>query len=154
MKKMSRNLKLLVGAVVLLGVLLGVVLLVTLSSPTQTPSQKSLDYLKVFRSLSAIQSRVEVQKSNAANTTPLPDLNEAERLQIVQQSDGLIRQVELRPDGAIDVQAVIASNRQGDSAQSVSVHILLVLEKVGEKYDWHCFGEPVSALPKFCGKSP
>lgn len=148
----SRNLKLLAGTVVLLVILLAVVLLGTLSSPTPAPSKKSLDYLKVVRALSDTQSRVEAKKSNAVSaTTPFPDLSEAERQQIVQQADGLIRQVNLRPEGAIAVQAVIASNRQNDSTQSASISLLLVPERVGEKYEWRCFGEPVSALPTFCG---
>ena len=150
--QMSRNLKFLGIAVALLAVVLAGIVLITLSLPTPAPSKKSLDFLKVVQALSDTKSRVEAKKSNAASaTTLLPDLNEAERHQIVQQADGLIRQVNLRPEGAIAVQAVIASNSQNDSTQSVSISLLLVPERVGEKYEWRCFGEPISALPSFCG---
>jgi hypothetical protein len=148
---MSRNLNLLGGAIALLAILLAAVFFVTLSSPTPAPLQESLDYLKVVRALSGVQSRVEAQKSSSDSPTLLPDISEAERRQILQQAGGLIRQVNLRPDGAIAVQAVNASVQQNDSTPSASVRLLLVPERVGEKYDWHCFGEPVSALPTFCG---
>lgn len=148
---MKRRLKILWVSVVLAVVLAGVVLAI-LFSPTPAPPQKSINFLKVVRALTDLQGRVETKKSGADGAIPFPSLDESEVQKIVQQSEGLIRQVKLRSDGAIAVQANIASSQRNVEGKSSEVNVLLVPEKAEKGYYWRCFGEPISYLPTFCEK--
>lgn len=149
---MTRKIRVFAFVIALALVSIAAVVFLTLSSPTPVTSAKSLDYLKIVGSLSAIQGRVEAEK--AAKNDPLRSLSEGEIQQVKEGSDGLVRQVNLRADGAIGIAAVVSSNGVDSDSLKVSIRLLLVPEKSGEKYDWQCYGSPVSALPSFCRELP
>ena len=153
---MKRVVRFAIGGGFVTALLVGVVVLVTLWSPTDAPSQNSLDYLKIVRSLSGIERRVETHMAEmaigkSANIRTVGDLSEGEQRQAQQDSGGLVRQVRLRSDGAIIVRATMAPKRPSSTSEVVEVNFLFVSEKKRDgQVEWRCFGSPVSTLPQFC----
>lgn len=152
---MRRKIRFLVLAFSLLAVLVGGIVAVTFFLPTPEPSRSFMDFAKVALALSGVKKRVEAEKSKISagrEAHPLVlELSAEERLQVYENSGGLIRQVSLRDDGSIAVLAVISPKQPSNTSHSVEVNISFVpRQKEDGQFEWDCFGRPISALPRFC----
>ena len=153
---MKRGVRFAIAGGLVTTLLVGVVVLLTLWSPTDAPSQNSLDYLKIIRSLSGVERRVEAHMAETsiekgAKIRTMGDLSGDEERQIKQNSGGLIRQVRLRDDGAIIVRATMAPKRSSNALEVVEVNFIFVPEKMHNRQtEWRCFGSPISTLPQSC----
>ena len=119
--------------------------LFVVGTPSQAPSQSQLDFLAIVAAVSMLEEQLAAQG---------PEVTDHDLKATISASGDLIRSIEVQPDRAVLVSAIMVPRSPGRRAppnirEPVRLRFQLVQE--GGKTERRCFGQPQSAVPSFCG---